>query len=109
MFDFRPVLRNRSAMAYALTYCVHTLEYHAVRGWGVAFLAFVAGRRRGQAPYCSPTTALTILGILATVATVIGNEFSSFRPPPIIAGALVASMACASLMGLGGAAFLRRR
>ena len=42
LFDFRPVLRNRSAMAYALAYCVHTLEMNALRGWGVAFLAFVA-------------------------------------------------------------------
>ena len=29
-------------MAYALAYCVHTLEMNALRGWGVAFLAFVA-------------------------------------------------------------------
>ena len=42
LFDFRPVLRNRSAMAYALAYCVHTLEMNALRGWGVAFLAWVA-------------------------------------------------------------------
>src|SRR5262249_1758659 len=26
LFDFRPVLRNRSVMAYALAYCVHTWE-----------------------------------------------------------------------------------
>ena len=35
-FDFRPVFRNRSAMAYAIGYCIHTLEFHALRGWGVA-------------------------------------------------------------------------
>ena len=39
LYDFRPVLRNRSAMAYAIGYCVHTLEMSALRGWGVAFLA----------------------------------------------------------------------
>ena len=38
LFDFGPVLRNRSAMAYAIGYCVHTLEMNALRGWGVAFL-----------------------------------------------------------------------
>ena len=38
LFDFRPVLRNRSAMAYAIAYCIHTLEMNALRGWGVAFL-----------------------------------------------------------------------
>src|SRR5215831_11303955 len=42
MFDFRPVLRNRSAFGYSLAYCVHTLEMNALRGWGVAFLAWVA-------------------------------------------------------------------
>ena len=42
LYDFRPVLRNRSAMAYAIAYCVHTLEMSALRGWGVAFLAYVA-------------------------------------------------------------------
>ena len=41
LFDFRPVLRNRSAMAYALAYCAHTWEMNALRGWVVAFLAYV--------------------------------------------------------------------
>jgi predicted MFS family arabinose efflux permease len=56
LFDFRPVLRNRSAMAYALAYCVHTLEMNALRGWGVAFLAFVAARTGadGDNPLPSP-------------------------------------------------------
>jgi predicted MFS family arabinose efflux permease len=101
MFDFAPVLRNRSAMAYALTYCIHTLEYHAVRGWGVAFLAFVAGTAGAAGSTFSPATTLTVLGILATLATVIGNEFSiHFGRRRLIAGTLVASMACACLMGL---------
>src|SRR5262245_24915061 len=39
LFDFRPVLRNRSALAYAVAYCAHTWEMNALRGWGVAFLA----------------------------------------------------------------------
>ena len=42
LLDFRPVLRNRAAMAYALTYCVHTWEMSVLRGWIVAFLAYVA-------------------------------------------------------------------
>ena len=46
LFDFRPVLRNRSALAYSLAYCVHTLEMNALRGWGVAFLAWVAVEHR---------------------------------------------------------------
>ena len=34
LFDFRPVVRNTSAFAYSVVYCVHTLEMSALRGWG---------------------------------------------------------------------------
>jgi len=99
VFDFGPVFRNRSAMAYAMAYCIHTLEFHAVRGWGVAFLGFVAGGA-GTA-LLSPTAALTMLGILATIATVMGNEMSiRFGRRRLIIGAMVASIACACLLGL---------
>ena len=74
LFDFRPVFRNRSAMAYALAYCVHTLEMSAVRGWGVAFLGFVAlGAGVGDAGV-TPTVVMTTLGLIGTAASVIGNE-----------------------------------
>jgi len=70
-----------------------------VRGWGVAFLGFVAGGA-GTAIF-SPTAALTILGILATVATVMGNEMSiRFGRRRLIIGAMAASIACACLLGL---------
>ena len=42
LFDFGPVFRNRSAMAYAIAYSVHTWEMSVVRGWGVVFLGSVA-------------------------------------------------------------------
>src|SRR5262247_797003 len=42
LYDFRPVFRNSSAMAYAIAYCIHTLEMSDLRGWGVAFLGYVA-------------------------------------------------------------------
>jgi MFS family permease len=74
LFDFRPVFRNRSAMAYAIGYCVHTLEMNALRGWGVAFLGFVAlGTGVGETRL-SPTAVLTALGLIGTVASVLGNE-----------------------------------
>ncbi|MEZ5854800.1 MAG: MFS transporter [Hyphomicrobiaceae bacterium] len=41
LFSFMPVFRNRSAMAYAVAYAIHTLEMNALRGWGVAFLGYV--------------------------------------------------------------------
>jgi predicted MFS family arabinose efflux permease len=74
LFDFRPVLRNRSAMAYAQAYCVHTLEMNALRGWGVAFLGFVAVSTGGGESRFSPTLVLTTLGVIGTIASVLGNE-----------------------------------
>ena len=75
LFDFRPVLRNSSAMAYALAYCVHTLEMSALRGWGVAFLAFVAASTGlVGAGLLSPDRRRHRAGLLGTIASVIGNE-----------------------------------
>jgi hypothetical protein len=37
LFDFGPVLRNKSAMAYSIAYCVHTLEMNALRGGALPF------------------------------------------------------------------------
>jgi predicted MFS family arabinose efflux permease len=74
LFDFRPALRNRSAMAYSIAYCIHTLEMNALRGWGVAFLGFVAVNTGSTEPVLSPTLVLTVLGVLGTVASVLGNE-----------------------------------
>jgi predicted MFS family arabinose efflux permease len=76
LFDFRYVFRNRSAMAYAQAYCIHTLEMNALRGWGVAFLGFVAVSAGGDAPQLSPAYVLTALGLVGTVASVLGNEIA---------------------------------
>jgi len=88
-------------MAYAFTYCIHTLEFNAVRGWGVAFLGFVAGSAGVAGASLSPTATLTVLGILATIATVMGNEMSiRFGRRRLIGGAMLASIVCACLLGL---------
>lgn len=76
LYDFRPVLRNRSAMAYALAYCIHTLEMNALRGWGVAFLGWVAAGTGAAAGWLAPTTVVTLLGLAGTLASVAGNELS---------------------------------
>lgn len=76
LFDFRPVFRNRSAMAYALAYCFHTWEMNALRGWGVAFLAFVAASTGEANPWIAPTAVATAMGLIGTGASVFGNELS---------------------------------
>ena len=74
LYDFRPVLRNRSAMAYAIAYCIHTLEMSVLRGWGVAFLAWVASSTATPSPWLSPAVMLTTLGLVGTVTSLVGNE-----------------------------------
>jgi predicted MFS family arabinose efflux permease len=76
LFDFRPVFRNLSAMAYAQAYCIHTLEMNALRGWGVAFLGFVAMTTESTAWQASPAYVLTALGLIGTAASVFGNEMA---------------------------------
>ena len=100
-FDFRPVLRNRSAMAYAIAYGFHTFEMSAVRGWGVAFLSFV-GATAGTVGL-SPTMTLTALGLIGTLASVVGNEAAIFfGRRRLIWVAMLASASCAALLGLVG-------
>ncbi len=103
LFDFRPVLRNRSAMAYAIVYCIHTLEMNALRGWGVAFLAFVAASTNTSTTAFSPATTLTLLGLAGTLASVLGNEAAiRLGRRRLIVAALIASSVCACLLGLVG-------
>ncbi len=76
LFDFRPVLRNRSAMAYALAYSAHTWEMNALRGWAVTFLTYVAAASSEQNPWMAPTLVVTTMGLVGTGASVAGNEAS---------------------------------
>ncbi|MFV0298391.1 MAG: MFS transporter [Hyphomicrobiaceae bacterium] len=76
LFSFLPVFRNRSAMAYAAAYCIHTLEMNALRGWGVAFLGYVATSTGAGISILSPTVVVTALGLLGTFASVSGNEMA---------------------------------
>ena len=101
LFNFLPVFRNRSAMAYALAYCVHTLEMSALRGWGVAFLAWVAGL--AGAGVFSPTAVITALGLIGTAASVAGNEAAiRIGRRRLIMGAMAASILLAACIGYIG-------
>ncbi len=104
-FDFRPVIANRSSMAYAIAYCAHTLEMNALRGWGVAFLTFVAAHADASdgVPLLTPTTVLTLLGIVGTVASVLGNEASiRVGRRNLIMVAMLCSAFCATSLGFMG-------
>jgi MFS family permease len=103
LFDFRPVLRNRSAMAYSLAYCVHTLEMSALRGWGVAFLGFVAISTGTGETLLTPTFVLTALGLIGTVASVLGNEAAiRMGRRKLIGLAMLASTVVGGSIGFAG-------
>ena len=103
LFDFRPVFKNRSAMAYAIAYGLHTLEMSALRGWGVAFLAYVAASTGASANVLSPTITLTILGLMGTFASLAGNEAAIyFGRRVLISAAMIGSVALAGLLAVFG-------
>jgi MFS family permease len=49
---------------------------NAIRGWGVAFLGYVALAAGGASALLAPTTVLTLLALAGTVASIAGNEAS---------------------------------
>lgn len=104
LYDFRPVFRNRSAMAYAIAYCVHTLEMSALRGWGVAFLGYVAMTTGASAAsVLSPAIVATGLGLIGTFASVVGNEASiRFGRKRLIVTAMLASILIGGTIGFVG-------
>lgn len=105
LFDFRPVVRNTSAFAYSVVYCLHTLEMSALRGWGVAFLAFVAGYTGFSDGTLSPALVVTVLSLLGTLASVAGNEASiRYGRRRLVVCAMVISIALAASVGFAGSA-----
>ena len=104
LYDFRPVFRNRSAMAYAIAYSIHTLEMSALRGWGVAFLGYVAATTgAAAASLLSPAIVATGLGLIGTFASVAGNEAAiRFGRKRLIVTAMLASIFIGAIIGFVG-------
>jgi MFS family permease len=103
LLDFRPVLRNRSALAYSVAYCVHTWEMSALRAWVVTFLTFSAARSAagGWAAF-APATVASVMGLLGVWASVWGNELAiRFGRRRFILATMLASAAMAAGIGFG--------
>jgi MFS family permease len=91
-------------MAYAIAYCVHTLEMSALRGWGVAFLGYVAATTGATAAsVLSPAIVATALGLIGTFASVAGNEVAiRFGRKRLIVAAMLASILIGATIGFVG-------
>jgi predicted MFS family arabinose efflux permease len=104
LLDFRPVLRNRSALAYSIAYCVHTWEMSALRGWVVAFLTFVAAQPSGAWTPLAPASVASVMGLLGVWASVWGNELAiRFGRRRFILGTMLTSAALAAVIGFSAA------
>jgi MFS family permease len=100
LLDFSPVLRNRSALAYSLGYGAHAWELFALRSWGVTFLTFTAVSLGGGEGLMAPTAVAFLMGVLATWASVSGNELCiRLGRQRVIVAVMVASMAAAVVIG----------
>lgn len=100
LLDFRPVLRNRSALAYILGYLGHSWELFAFRAWIVAFLAEAALRHGPGGLGIAATTIAAAASLLGVAASVLGNEASvRFGRRRAIVAVVLASMAIAGALG----------
>jgi MFS family permease len=100
LLDFRPVLRNRPAMAWIMGYTVHTWELAALRAWAVTFLTMVIAARGAPDWLPGPTTLFTLAGLSAIAVSVCGNEVAQrFGRARVVAWAMAAAAGMALLTG----------
>jgi MFS family permease len=76
LLDFRPVFRNRAAMAWIAGYTFHTWEMAGLRAWGVTFLALAAAQAGAPSWFPAATVLFTIANLVGIVVSILGNEMS---------------------------------
>jgi MFS family permease len=103
LLDFRPVLRNRAAMAYAIAYGAHCWELFGLRAWVVAFLAFVLAREAGGDAVLSATVVATLGSLIGLPTSLFGNELClRFGRRLVLIAAMLVSAAVACIVGFAG-------
>jgi predicted MFS family arabinose efflux permease len=104
LLDFKPVLRNRTALGYILGYGSHCFELYGIRTWIVPFWTYVAARS-GDAALVGPITVSVIFTLLSLPSSILGNEAAlRFGRHRAIAWVMFASAALSLAIGyLAGA------
>jgi MFS family permease len=74
LLDYRPVIRNRAAMAWIAGYTVHTWEMAVVRGWAVVFFTTIIAWHGSPWWLPAPTVLFTVAGLAGVLVSVTGNE-----------------------------------
>ena len=103
LFDFRPVMTNRPAMGFVVAGFSHSVELLAMRGWTVAFLAFVATLHPGSAPAWNLSLVATLLILVGVPTGMFGGDFSQrFGLARVALVVLVASALTSLVVGFAG-------
>mgnify|MGYP003973859615 FL=1 len=102
--DFRPVFRNRPALAYIWAYTGHTYELFAYRAWIVAFLLFAASASDFVISRESVSGFAALLSLLGMPASLIGAHMALRRERrQTISVVMVLSILAGSLLGFTSA------
>ncbi|HTZ77003.1 MAG TPA: MFS transporter [Stellaceae bacterium] len=100
LFDFRPVFRNRPAMAFVWGYTGHTWELFALRSWLVAFLIHAQSAHGGGSDLSGASWITTAIVLLSTLSSIYGAEAAARADRRRVIGrVMIASVACAILAG----------
>jgi MFS family permease len=90
VLDFRPVFRNRAAMAFILGYAGHTWELFALRAWLPAFLLSAAALAHDSAGIAEASWLSTAIVLLSTLASLYGAELAARSDRRRIIGRIMA-------------------
>lgn len=100
LLDYRPVLRNRRAMAWIAGYTVHTWELAALRAWGVVFLAAVLARPEAPAWLPGAPVLFTAAGLVGVLVSITGNETAQrYGRDRVVQAAILAGATLSLLTG----------
>jgi len=98
--DFRPVFKNRSAMAFILGYSGHTWELFALRSWLVAFLAEAAALAGDKGALAEANWLGMAIVLISAGASIYGAELAVRSDRRRIIGRIMlASVATAAVTG----------
>lgn len=102
--DFRPVFRNRTAIAYIWGYTGHTYELFAYRAWIVAFLLFAAAASDTAVTRETVAGFAALFSLLGMPASLLGAHLSLRRErKQTISIVMVLSVIAGTMLGFIGA------
>ena len=107
LLDFRPVFRNRRAIAFTLGYTVHNWELFGYRTWIVAFLVFAQSQQPDGAIGIAwaATTIAALVNLVGLPSSVLGNEAAHrFGRRPVLIAVMGASAVAGTVFGFSGMA-----